>query len=291
MRKFAFWNMLKNGNKADIYEKWSTSTPIILPRKLQVKLIPDEPEQQRRLREKMALDKFRMEIELLRLRAESNEQKFKSIDEQMEVEISKKAEGILYENTIKLWKEECENEEITSLQRWEKSDDWFSNYETEFKKEYNTDNPFMKKVAAKSYAQVVKQVPNRQTQSRLRYINKDVNSGIPRQGNNFIRRNRSPSSSRRNNSQNRGNLFTQINRNSNPRYRNFNTRDNTRQNQPQLVSRNEQNYYRRQDENVVNSNNYRNPNTMDRNLRDRFLDQVDRNRDTRWNKPNVRYLR
>ncbi|CAG2245470.1 unnamed protein product [Mytilus edulis] len=62
------------------------------------------------------MDKFRTEIELLRLRADSNEQKVKFIDEEIEQEISKKAEGFLSDNTIK----ECENEEISSLQRWEK---------------------------------------------------------------------------------------------------------------------------------------------------------------------------
>ena len=285
MRKFAFWNMLKNSNKADIYEKWITSTPIILPRKLQVKCIPDEPEQQRRLREKMSLDKFRMEIELLRLRAETNEQKYKSIDEQMQEEISKKAEGTLYDSTIKLWNEECQNEEMTSLQRWEKSDEWFSNYETEFKIEYNTENPFMKKEATKSYAQAVKQVPNRQRQNNSRNMNKSNYSGNFRQQNNFIRRNRSPSILRRNNIRNERNQFTHQNKKFNSGYEN--TRDPFRQDQFQSGSRNS--YYRRQEENLINSNDYRSQNTRNQNLRDRFLEQVDRNQDTRWNKPNVRY--
>ena len=43
LQKFASWNMLKNRNKTDIYENWISSTPIILPRKLQVEQISDEP--------------------------------------------------------------------------------------------------------------------------------------------------------------------------------------------------------------------------------------------------------
>ena len=124
--------MLKNNGKAEIYEKWINSTPIILPRKIQIKQIPNEPEQQRTLREKMALDSLKMEIELLRLRANSHEQKFKSTDVNMEEEISKKAVDMLYENTTKLWREKCEKEELASLQRWEHSTIWFNNYETEF---------------------------------------------------------------------------------------------------------------------------------------------------------------
>ena len=82
--------MLKNRNKSEIYEKWMNSTPIILPKKLQIKPIPDEPEVQRRLRERMSLDKMRMETELLKLRADTNEEKFKSIDENMKSELAKK---------------------------------------------------------------------------------------------------------------------------------------------------------------------------------------------------------
>ena len=143
-RKFAYWNMIKNHNKAEIYEKWINSTPIILPRKLQIKPIREEPEQQRRLRERMSLDKMNMEIELLRLRSSANEERYKDIDVQMEREIKEKADGILCENVMKLWKEECEKEELISLQRWIKSENWFYNYEEQFKKEYTSDNPFLK---------------------------------------------------------------------------------------------------------------------------------------------------
>lgn len=36
------------------------------------------------------------------------------------------------------------NEETISLQRWEKSKDWFNFYKAKFKEEYQSDNPFWK---------------------------------------------------------------------------------------------------------------------------------------------------
>ena len=153
-RKFAFWNMLKNSNKAEIYQKWLTSTPMVLPRKLQIKAIIEEPDQQRRLREKLSLDKMHNEIELLRLRGSANEQKLQDIDHEMNELITSKAEGGIREEVLKLWKQECEKEERASLQRWEKSDNWLSTYEEQFKNEYKTDNPFLKKVQKqKTYAE------------------------------------------------------------------------------------------------------------------------------------------
>lgn len=47
------------------------STPLILPRKFQIKPISDEPEQQRYLHLKLLLE--RMRIELLKLRANNHE--------------------------------------------------------------------------------------------------------------------------------------------------------------------------------------------------------------------------
>ncbi|CAC5412144.1 unnamed protein product [Mytilus coruscus] len=132
--------------------------------------------------------------------------------------------------------EECENEEISSLQRWEKSDDWFHNYETEFKQEYNSENPFFKKIEKKLYAQAARQAPNRKTNKQSKYPNKYVNVEKVRPENTYNNRNRSSSTSRRNNfqhQQNQRNRFMQGNRNNNPT-------NNFRQNQQQRSQRYEQ---------------------------------------------------
>ena len=147
-----------------MYERWIKSTPIILPRKLQIKEILEEPEQQTRVRQRNTMDTMNMEIELMKLRAENNEQKVKNIDEEMITEFKSKASGDLLDSITKLWKEECEIEEMNSLQRWEKSDNWFAKYESEFKQEYDTKNPFMKNIKQQSYAQALNQRPRDTTQ-------------------------------------------------------------------------------------------------------------------------------
>ncbi|CAG2209848.1 unnamed protein product [Mytilus edulis] len=210
---------------------------------------------------KMSMDKFRTLIELLRLRADSNERKVKFIDEEIEQEISKKAEGFLRDNTIKLWKEECENEEISSLQRWEKK------------------NPFFKKIENKSYAQAARQAPNRKTNKQTKYQNKYVNVEKVRPENTYNNRNRSSSTSRRNNfqnQQNQRNRFMQGNRNHSPT-------NNFRQNHQQRSQRYEQSNsnYKRNDESTESQNNNRNPYQRNRNSRERFLEPGERNRDTR----------
>ncbi|CAG2199914.1 unnamed protein product [Mytilus edulis] len=170
--------------------------------------------------------------------------------------------------------EECENEEILSLQRREKSDDWFHHYETEFKQEYNSENPFFKKIENKSYAQAARQAPNRKTNKQSKYQNKYVYVEKVRPDNTYNNRNRSSSTSRRNNfqnQQNQRNRFMQGNRNHSPT-------NNFRQNHQQ-----------RNDESTESQNNNRNPYQRNRNSRELFLEPGERNRDTRWNRQNVRY--
>ena len=71
-RKRHFWQKVRNENLAATYEQWRNSTPIVLPRKFQIKQISNKPEDQRRKRERQVLDNFRTEKELLELRSQSH---------------------------------------------------------------------------------------------------------------------------------------------------------------------------------------------------------------------------
>jgi hypothetical protein len=44
---------------------------------------------------------------------------------------------------MKKWNEECAREEEKSIERWGKSDTWFKKYETKFKEEHKSKNPFL----------------------------------------------------------------------------------------------------------------------------------------------------
>ncbi|CAC5383009.1 unnamed protein product [Mytilus coruscus] len=62
---------------------------MIVPRKLQIIAIPEEPDTQRRLRKKMSLDKMNTEMELLLLRAGSNEKSYQDIDDLINLQNNK----------------------------------------------------------------------------------------------------------------------------------------------------------------------------------------------------------
>ena len=83
-------------------------------------------------------------MELMRLRAESHEDKYKKIDEEMGEVIDKKMSGQRRELVKKLWKEECVREEIRSRERWQNSNaKWTEKYEAEFLKFFEDENPFI----------------------------------------------------------------------------------------------------------------------------------------------------
>lgn len=143
-RRIQFWNYLKNQKKSDIYLSWLETSPITLPRKLQFKEIPDEPEQQRRRREKLAMDQFQAEIDLLQMRGKANEEKYENTDLEMENLIREKSHGNVQKNLIELWKSDCTQQEEISKARWIKEEEWFEKYKTDFQNSNENTNPFFK---------------------------------------------------------------------------------------------------------------------------------------------------
>ena len=145
-RRIQFWNMIKNRNKAEVYLNWLESSPITLPRKLQFREIPDEPEQQRRRREKLAMDQFQAEIDLLQMRGKVNEDRFQNTDLEMEQLLESKTQGNILKNVLELWRTECQQEEEISEQRWKKTQAWLEKYKKEFSENNKNNNPFVKKI-------------------------------------------------------------------------------------------------------------------------------------------------
>ena len=143
-RAAEYWQMVRNENTAKTYDTWKNNSPVIIPRKLQMKQINGEPLTQTQLRESQVMFNFQSEIELMKLRAESHEERYKKIDKEMEDLLEKKLSGQRMEVTKKLWKEECVKEEIRSRERWENSNvKWTEKYEAEFLKFFASQNPFI----------------------------------------------------------------------------------------------------------------------------------------------------
>ena len=143
-RRIAFWNMLKNTEKAKLYDRWIISEPRVIPRKLQIPAIKGEPENQRRRREILALEHFKAERDLLEMRGKYNEDKFKSIDLQIQSFWENKLPDSAFRILMEMWEKECLCEEQKSRQRWSKSESWFKKYETQFRENYKDQNPFLK---------------------------------------------------------------------------------------------------------------------------------------------------
>ena len=136
--------MVRNENTAKTYETWRNNSPVIVPSRLQMSKINGEPLAQTQLREKQVMFNFQSEIELMRLRAESHEERYKRIDSEMDDIIEKKLSGQRKEMMKKLWREECVKEEIRSTERWENSNiKWTKKYETDFLKFFADQNPFI----------------------------------------------------------------------------------------------------------------------------------------------------
>ena len=144
-RRSSYWQAYRNENIANKYEEWASLDEIILPQWLQMKSIPNEPENLTKRREKQVLDNFKAEIELIRLRRENQEEKYKAIDNKMKEEISKIATGQRRAFLIKLWEEDCNRNNEISQKRWEdKNAAWFVKYEQSFRNIHANKNRFIK---------------------------------------------------------------------------------------------------------------------------------------------------
>ena len=140
-----FWQKVRNAKLSKVYESWRNTTPIIIPKKLQMIEIKDEPDNQRRVRERRVLDMYRSEKDLLELHAGQHEESLKGIDQEIVDLISKKATGQRRKILIDWWKQDCIREEESSTKRWQENNiKWLESYEQTFKNGYQTKNPYIK---------------------------------------------------------------------------------------------------------------------------------------------------
>lgn len=143
-RKQEYWQKCRNENLSKTYETWRNRTPIILPQKLQLREINGEPDDQHRVRERQVIDNFKTERELLDLRAQTHEEHFKKIDEEMHSIISQKTNGRRRTLLLDMWRNDCKREEDISSKRWEGNNlKWNRKYENLFTEKYNDSNPFI----------------------------------------------------------------------------------------------------------------------------------------------------
>lgn len=94
-KRIEFWNMIKNAAKAKIYNTWLNSGPKTLPRKLQIPTIREESKNQRVRRERLAMEEFKAELDLLQVWAKFNADKYQSNDNKVNSFFKNKTSGEL----------------------------------------------------------------------------------------------------------------------------------------------------------------------------------------------------
>ena len=88
------------------------------------------------VRASAALSELRTEIELLELRMQQHESRYKQIDEEMEQLFKQKSKGQVRNILLEMWKEEINYNEKISERRWQKNQRWLKQYEATFRTEY-----------------------------------------------------------------------------------------------------------------------------------------------------------
>ena len=113
-RKQAFWNMLKNENTSVIYVDWFSRDNAIIPKKFQSKPFPNEPEEQKKIKEALSLEKMKAQAKLHHVIAECNKAKFKEKDREMLNEIEKISSVHVRQQLQELCRNDCKKQEEKS---------------------------------------------------------------------------------------------------------------------------------------------------------------------------------
>lgn len=128
-RKQAFWNMLKNENTSVIYVDWFSRDNAIIPKKFQSKTFPNEPEEQKKIKEALSLEKMKAQAKLHHAIAERNKTKFEEKDREMLNEIEKISSVHVRQQLQELWRNDCKKQEEKSQNLWEVKKSWFEKFE------------------------------------------------------------------------------------------------------------------------------------------------------------------
>lgn len=88
--------------------------------------------------------KIKTDIIFLQIRGECNEDKFQSIDHEVNLHFKKNLQPCILEKIIKLWNDDCLKEKTNSIERWTNSENWLLAFKRKLKEEFSGKNPFLK---------------------------------------------------------------------------------------------------------------------------------------------------
>ena len=134
-RKQLYWHSLNSDNTAVIYETWLNNEKQIVPKKFQMKEIPNEDPNEKDIRKETVINEFQAEIQLLKIRAERHKSNYTKVEEEMAKFLQNKFNGNELAELKKLWDEDIANEEAKSQSKWQSKQEWLEKYEQQFDNE------------------------------------------------------------------------------------------------------------------------------------------------------------
>lgn len=132
-RRQLFWQSINCENTAMVYQTWIDDDKKVIPKKFLLKFIQNESVEEKNERDKFMLEKFKTEINLLKIRAENHKSKMNQVDEDMKAFLRSEFSNEGLKNLENLWSEETAEEEYKSSERWKAKQQWLENYAQEFK--------------------------------------------------------------------------------------------------------------------------------------------------------------
>ena len=179
-RKQAFWNMLKNENTSVIYVDWFSRENAIIPKKFQSKTFPNEPEEQKKIKEALSLEKMKAQAKLHHAIAERNKAKFEEKDREMLNEIEKISSVHVRQQLQELWGNDCKKQEEKSQKLWEVKKSWFEKFE------YSGENIANSEDAAPTPSRNQAQRRGKRRNARQPSSNRRRNNSHPRKNNQYF---------------------------------------------------------------------------------------------------------
>ena len=122
------------------FPSYSCGEITVVPRYLQRKKFINEQPNQQAVRASAALNDYRAKIELQKLRADQNKERYLQIDKEMFEFIEEKSTGQTRQMLTDIWEKETACNESISKPRWKKNERWLKQYEDSFKEEYKDNN-------------------------------------------------------------------------------------------------------------------------------------------------------
>ena len=132
-RRQAYWEFYKRKETLAIYEEEIQKEHPKMPRKLQPKIIDNEPEEEHKIRKDHAIENLRTEMKLLKLREQRKEKEFKEIDETITQLITEKHQDNMEirSELLEAWEKECKQQQRKSEEIFQKKRDWLVDNLTE----------------------------------------------------------------------------------------------------------------------------------------------------------------